>query len=114
MLYRVAAMLSLVILTGLFVGACGSEATPTPAPTATTAPVVGEEPAPTPTVSAEQLFDDEWSALIAAAQEEGKLLTTFTSGSGATYQPFLDAFSERFGIKVTNTIGRAREVEDRI
>ena len=83
---------------------CGS-ADPTSTPTIS-------PDAPTPT-SAPVGFQAEWDALIAAAQEEGKLVIAGGGGS-ASIEPIYDIFSKKFGIKVILGRGSSREHAERI
>ena len=85
----------------LVLAACGAEptATPTLEPTATPLPEA------TPTPDAAALFQAEWSALIAAAQEEGELTATFGGGAGRKYRPIASFFGEKFGIEMIIATG---------
>lgn len=96
---------SLTILVSLFVMlavACGS-----PDPTAT--PTAG---GPTPTAGPVG-FQAEWDALIAAAQEEGKLIVA-GGGGVAPMEPIYEIFTEKFGVKVVLGRGSSREHAERI
>ena len=108
MMARIGAIGTVLLLAGI-VAACGSSA-PTATPTvAATEPEQATELSPQ-----DQAFETEWQELIAAAQEEGKLVTAFTSGDGTGFRPLLKIFAEEFGIDVTNALGRGREVRDRV
>ena len=92
----IAAAISLVL------AACGADptATPTSAPTATPLP----QAAPTSTPDEAARFQAEWDALIAAAQEEGKLSLVFGAG-GRNYRPIANFFDEMFGIEMIISTG---------
>ncbi len=86
----------------LLLAACGADptATPTSAPTATPP----AQPEATPTPDAAALFQAEWDALIAAAQEEGQL-SLVSGGGGRSYRPVMNFFGETFGIEVIIATG---------
>ena len=90
------------VLTLLLV-ACGTpDPTPTPPPTPTSAesePVTG--------------FDAEWAALIAAAQDEGRLIVSGSGGVGDIV-PVYRIWGDKFGIRVTVARGSGRENADRL
>lgn len=97
----------LAILASLFLmlaAACGS-----PDPTAT--PTISPGDA-TPT-AAPTGFQAEWDALIAAAQEEGKLVVA-GGGGVAPMEPIYEIFTEKFGVKVVLGRGSSREHSERI
>ena len=85
----------------LLLAACGS---PNPTPTAPSGPG-GEAPATG--------FAAEWDALIAAAQDEGRLIV---SGSGGVSEiaPVYRIWGDKFGIRVTIARGSGRENADRM
>lgn len=97
------ALLASALLIGALAG-CGADPTPTSAvaPTATT---------DTPT--AQELFDQEWAALIEAAKAEGILNVTQANPTRA-YDPVLEFFGEKFDIEVRVSRGRSSAVRDRI
>ena len=97
LLAGIAAALALVL------AGCGADptATPTSVPTATPPP----QAAATPTPDEAALFQAEWDALIAAAQEEGELTMVFGGSAGRNFRPIAQAFGERFGIEVTVATG---------
>ncbi len=80
----------------LVLAACGADptATPTSAPTATPVP----QATSTPTPDAAALFQAEWAALIAAAQEEGEITMTFGGSAGRNFRPIADFWGENFGV----------------
>ncbi|MCH7482759.1 MAG: extracellular solute-binding protein, partial [Chloroflexi bacterium] len=97
LLAGIAAALALVL------AGCGADptATPTSVPTATPPP----QAAATPTPDEAALFQAEWDALIAAAQEEGELTMVFGGAAGRNFREIAEAFGERFGIEVTVATG---------
>ena len=97
----------LVATIALLAAACGGE-DPTPAPTqppaSTTAP---SEPATEP--PAPSALDE----LIAAAKEEGELVVV-TSGDSPIVNALAKAYTEKYGISVTQSILRTAEMEARL
>lgn len=92
---------------GMLVAACGADdptATPTAPPAAATA-------TPVPEMSA---FEIEWDALVAAAQEEGELVTFLCCALGSDIDPYIPAFEQEFGIKWTNSTGSSRQNWDKV
>ena len=80
-----------------------------PIPTAT--PVTQDGTTPTP--SAPMGFDAEWEALIAAAQEEGRLVVSGSGGVGEI-APVYKIWQDKFGIRVTIARGSGRANADRL
>ena len=80
----------------LVLASCGADptATPTSAPTATPVP----QATSTPTPDAAALFQAEWAALIAAAQEEGEITMTFGGSAGRNFRPIAEFWGEKFGV----------------
>ena len=115
-----------LLLIGTMVS-CGSEtptATPTsppPAPPEATATPTAESapaeaapvdtPVPTPTADP---WIAEWDALVAAAQEEGKLHSIQGGSQGRDFAVLMDHFGELFDIEVVVTTGQARGIADRV
>ena len=90
-------------------GACGTSApTPTPPPTP------GGPGVPTPTPGPLGAFQAEWDQLIAAAQEEGKMVPVVGGGNAHEMQAVYDYFGDKFGIKMIYSRGSSREQADRI
>ena len=90
---------------GMLVAACGADdPTPTPPPAAATATPVSEKTA----------FEIEWEELIAAAQEEGELITFLCCALGSDIDPYIPAFEEEFGIKWINSTGSSRQNWDKV
>ena len=89
---------------------CGS---PDPTPTAIPTPTPIAPADPTPTLSAADLFQVEWDALIAAAQEEGKLVVA-GGGGVEPMEPIYEIFTEKFGVQVVLGRGSSREHAERI
>ena len=92
---------------------CGSDptATPTAAPTPTPTAMMAE---PTPTPEPVDPFEAEWDALIAAAQEEGKLDAFICCALGRVFDGHIDAFQENFGIEIVSATGSSRQQADRV
>ena len=86
--------------------ACGQDS-PTPTPTQP----VEETGGPTPTPGG---FQAEWDALIAAAQEEGKLVTQIGGSNSTEIEPIYLRFGEQFGLKVVIGRGGARNQANRL
>ena len=99
---RTGVLLGLVGMLALLVAACGGED-----PTATPVP-----PQATSTLDAAAIFQAEWDALIAAAQEEGELTMVLGGSAGRNFRPIAQAFGERFGIEVTVVVEPDRPLED--
>ncbi len=90
---------------GLLVAACGGD-DPTATPTA---------PPATPTSAADDpAFQAEWDALVAAAQEEGELVTFLCCALGNDIDPYIPAFEQEFGIKWINSTGSSRQNWDKV
>lgn len=90
---------------GMLVAACGADdPTATPPPAAATATPVSEKTA----------FEIEWEELIAAAQEEGELITFLCCALGSDIDPYIPAFEEEFGIKWINSTGSSRQNWDKV
>ena len=85
-------------------------AAPIPTPTPTS-PVTQDEPTPAP--SAPTGFEAEWEALIAAAQEEGRLVVSGSGGVGEI-APVYKIWQDKFGIRVTIARGSGRATADRM
>ena len=101
--------LALLMPVLLVLAACGGDdPTPTPRPTATAVPA-GE-----PTPDADAMFQAEWDALIAAAQEEGELVVILGGAASRAYRPVIEHFGDLFDIKVTAATGRDGEHVSRI
>ena len=126
---------ALATLTAVLVAACGSDPTPTPRPTATPQPTpTAMEPAatptptatlvpgaptptpspPTPTPEPTATPHDFWGELIAAAQEEGKLVPVTTGGTAQGFELLFEQFSEQFGIEVSQQRGRGTDTVPKI
>ena len=104
---------SLVLALGamaLLLAACGADptATPTSAPTATAPPQA------TPTPDEAALFETEWAALIAAAQEEGEVTLVFGGSAGRSYRPITEFFGEKFGITPVVSTGSGSAQVNRV
>ena len=56
----------------------------------------------------------EWSKLIAAAQQEGTLSIASGGAPSRQYRPVVDAFSKKFGIKVEVSTGNATDTVNRV
>ena len=114
---RSAGMLVLIASAmALVLAACGQEEpTATPAPTATATPVPGApEPEATPTPDAAAVFQEEWDALIAAAQAEPELVLVLGGSAGRNYRPVADFFGEKFGIDMVISTGSGTAQANRV
>ena len=98
------------VMTLWLAAACGSNPTPTSAPTPTPAPV--QEPTSTPDAAAQ--FQAEWDALVAAAQEEGTLVIAAGSSGASNLRPVWEKFQEKYGIEVIVSTGRSQAVTDKL
>ena len=103
-------LLGVALFALLLLAACGSS-DPTPTPTSVPAPA---EPTATPT-PAPPTFEEEWEALKAAAQEEGKLvLVTGNSPARGLVPVVRGVFGEQFGLEVTISGGNGSQQTARI
>ena len=59
-------------------------------------------------------FDQEWSKLIAAAQQEGTVSIASGGAPSRQYRPVADAFTKKFGIKVEVSTGNATDTVNRV
>ncbi|MCH7607772.1 MAG: extracellular solute-binding protein [Chloroflexi bacterium] len=98
----------------LLMAACGQEdPTATPLPTATaTPPAQADEPTPTPDAMA--VFQEEWDALIAAAQAEGQVVIVMGGSSGRNYRPVAEFWQEKFGVEAIVSTGSGTEQSNRV
>ena len=95
----------------LIATACGQEdptATPVPTPT----PPPSDEPTPTPDAAA--VFQQEWDALIAAAQDEGRVVVVMGGSSGRNYRPVAEFFQNKFGVEALVSAGSGSDQANRI
>ena len=118
MMGRLTALLLMGVLVAVMTGACGSDPTATPAPTATPVPPTAtpvpsqpSDPAPdptaTPTPDAMMMFKSEWEDLIAAAQEEGEVTIVMGGSASRNYRPVVAVF-EKSRITATSQPQRRR------
>ena len=101
--------ISLALLAPLFamaLVACGQEP---PTPTPTQPAVETGELTPSP-----DAFQTEWDALIAAAQQEGRLVTMFGGSVAPEAEPFYNHFGDKYGIKIIFGRGGARNQANRL
>lgn len=104
----------LVLLAGgLLSVACGADPTPTPTATPSLTPAP-RSPDPTATPDAAAVFQQEWEALIAAAQAEGEGVWVHSRGADRSFSPVIKAFGEKFGITVNLHSGSGRAAADRV
>ena len=75
---------------------------------AATAPSSKTAPAPSAN------FEQEWSKLIAAAQQEGTVSIASGGAPSRQYRPVVDAFSKKFNIKVEVSTGNATDTVNRL
>lgn len=92
---------ALMALFGVLLGACGSEATPTP--TATSA---GSNATPTAEKSA---WEVEWEQTLALARQEGKVVVT-SCGGEARRRAMTEGFEEKYGIQVEHSPVNSRDL----
>ena len=112
---RSAGMLVLIASAmALVLAACGQEdPTATPRPTATPVPAAApDEPTPTPDAAA--VFQEEWDALIAAAQAEPELVLVLGGSAGRNYRPVAEFFGEKFGIDMVISTGSGTAQANRV
>ncbi len=91
--------------------------TATPLPTPTPEPTPTPLPTPTPTstpASEEERLQQEWDALIEAAQDEGQLVLVMGGSAGRAYRPVVEFFSQNFGIEVVISAGASSSLVDRM
>ena len=116
---------SVLMVLGMTIAACGSDPTATPrrpsAPVATptTAPgVPTPTPQPataTPTPDPMVAFQPEWEALLAAAQDEGEVVTFIAGSLGRSdLKDLLPRFEEKYGIEVIFSTGSSRQNADKV
>ena len=87
--------------------------TPTPVPPGVTVAPTPTATAPVPTPTPDPSFEAEWQRLIAAAQEEGKLV--IAGGGGVSdIAPIYKLFEDKFGVKVVLGRGSSTEHANRI
>ena len=86
----------IAVAMSLVLAGCGGDPTATPTSAPTAAPPPQAEPTPTPDAAA--LFQAEWEALIAAAQEEGEVSITLGGSAGRNFRPVAEFWGEKFGV----------------
>jgi iron(III) transport system substrate-binding protein len=59
-------------------------------------------------------FEQEWSKLIAAAQQEGTLSIASGGAPSRQYRPVVAAFTKKFGVKVEVSTGNATDTVNRV
>ncbi len=59
-------------------------------------------------------FEQEWSKLITAAQQEGTLSIASGGAPSRQYRPVVDAFNKKFNIKVEVSTGNATDTVNRV
>ena len=101
---------------GMLAAACGGD-DPAPTATATTAgPAATPTSAPptsTPT-PAKSAFEIQWEQLVADAKAEGEVNILLGGAASRLYGKVLDAFAEKYGIKVNALGGSTTTLTDRI
>jgi iron(III) transport system substrate-binding protein len=78
-----------------------------PAPTGTS----GAGAAPTPSA---EWDDPGWRELIAAAQQEGRVVIAAGGEPSRSYRPVLDAFTKKYGVAAEMTTGNATDTVNRL
>ncbi len=113
---RLFGLAALLAVLASVLAACGADPTPTPVPTSTPVPLAAGEPTPTPTATpdAAALFQVEWDALIAAAQDEGEVVLVFGGSAGRNYRPVAEFWQDKFGVKAIVSTGSGSEQGERI
>jgi ABC-type glycerol-3-phosphate transport system substrate-binding protein len=106
---KLVAFVGIVIVSTLLLAACGSDPTATPVPTPTATAPPADEPTPTP-----DPFLAEWAELVAAAQEEGEVVTFICCGVGRSVSERIPEFEAEFGIKWTNSTGSSFQQSPKI
>ncbi len=100
---------ALAALSGLL-AACGSDdptATPTLAPAEAGPGAASDTPA-------KAAWEIEWDQTVAAAQEEGELSVTMSSGTTREFRPVYKAFQDEFGIRMILSGGSGSQSAERI
>jgi iron(III) transport system substrate-binding protein len=59
-------------------------------------------------------FDQEWNALLKAAQKDGKIVTFICCGVGRAVGKMIPEFEKKFGIKWINSSGSSSQQADRV
>ena len=59
-------------------------------------------------------FEQEWTKLIAAAQQEATLAIASGGQPSRQYRPVLDVFAKKFGVKVEMSTGSATDTVNRV
>src|SRR5574341_638259 len=59
-------------------------------------------------------FEQEWSKLIAAAQQEGPLSIASGGAPSRKYRPVVTAFTKKFAVKVEVSTGNATDTVNRV
>jgi iron(III) transport system substrate-binding protein len=76
----------------------------------TTSSVYGASTAPQGSAN----FEQEWSKLITAAQQEGTVAIASGGAPSRQYRPVVDAFTKKFGVKVEVATGNATTTLNRV
>ena len=72
-------------------------------------------PVATPTADPMAAFQTEWDALLAAAQEEGEVVTFIAGSLGRSdLKDLLPRFEEKYGIEVIFSTGSSRQNADKV
>src|SRR4051794_39321954 len=59
-------------------------------------------------------FEQEWSKLISAAQQEGTVMVASGGAPSRQYRPVMDAFTKKYAIKVEVSTGNATDTVNRV
>ena len=104
-----------LLIVGMLVAACGGDdAQPTPTPTSRAAATpTAAAPTATPT-PAKSAFEIQWEQLVADAKAEGEVNILLGGAANRLYGKVLDAFAEKYGIKVNLLGGSTTTLSDRI
>jgi iron(III) transport system substrate-binding protein len=71
-------------------------------------------PSAKPALQTSANFDQEWSKLVSAAQQEGTVSIASGGAPSRQYRPVADAFTKKFGIKVEVSTGNATDTVNRV
>jgi iron(III) transport system substrate-binding protein len=111
-------LVAAVAVMAMLAASCSSDTadttTTTAAPTTTTTGAPGDTTTTTAAPTADEIFQAEWDALVAAAQAEGELVMVLSTNNAASQQPVFDKFGEIFGINMVYAVGSTSEMNTRV
>ena len=112
-----------LLIVGMLAAACGGDtAEPAPTPTSPAPTPTSAGPAATPTTAppaatptpAKSAFEIQWEQLLTDAKAEGEVNILMGGAASRLYGKVLDAFAEKYGIKVNALGGSTTTLTDRI